>query len=301
MKKILFTILLIIPFQLFSQELMCRVSVNYSSVTTTNTQVFQDMQRDISEFMNTTKWTDYIFSNEERIECSILINITQFDGVDNFKATLQVSSTRPVYDASLTTPVLNFKEKQSFNFNYMSNEPLEFNENTYTSELPYAMAFYAYVIIGFDFDTFSELGGSEFFTKAQKLVANAQGSGLDIWKSMGTNNEDNRYYLAKNLNSPVYKQFRQAMYKYHRQGLDMMTNDITQGRSNVLNSLELLKGVFQKQPNSVLISMFISTKKQEVINIFSEAPPQEANRAKQIMKLIDPLNSSEYDNMGKIH
>ena len=251
--------------------------------------------------MNTTKWTDYIFSNEERIECSILINITQFDGVDNFNATLQVSSTRPVYDASLTTPVLNFKEKKSFNFHYMPNEPLEFNENTYTSELPYAMAFYAYVIIGFDFDTFSELGGSEFFAKAQKLVANAQGSGLDIWKSMGTNNEDNRYYLAKNLNSPVYKQFRQAMYKYHRQGLDMMTNDITQGRSNVLNSLELLKGVFQKQPNSVLISMFISTKKQEVINIFSEAPPQEANRAKQIMKLIDPINSSEYDNMGKIH
>lgn len=284
---------------LFSQELLCRISVNYSSVQTTNTQVFQDMQRDISEFMNTTRWTDYIFSNDERIECSILINITEYDGVDNFKATLQVSSTRPVYDASLTSPVFNFKERQKFEFHYMPNEPLEFNENTYTSELAYTLAFYAYMIIGFDFDTFSELGGTQFFEKAQKLVANAQASPSNAWKSQGSPREDNRYYLAKYINSPTYKQYRQAMYKYHRLGLDLMTSDITQGRQNVLNALELLKQVYQKQPNSILIAMFCSTKRQEIINIFSEAPAQEANRAKLLMKLIDPTNASDYDNMGK--
>ena len=300
MKRLLI-ILLLLPFSLSAQELMCRVSVNYSQVTTTNTQVFQDMQRDISQFMNTTKWTDYIFSNRERIDCSILLNIQQFNGVDEFTATLQVSSSRPVYDASLTTPVLNIKEKNTFRFNYMSNEPLEFNENTYTSELADALAFYAYLIIGYDFDTFSELGGTDFFAKAQKIVANAQSSGVDSWKASGTNHEDNRYYIAKYLNSPVYKPFRQALYKYHRLGLDMMTTDVAQGRQNITSALEDIRRVYQKQPNSFLISAFVETKRQEIKNIYSEAPPQEVNRIKQLMKQIDPAHIDFYDNMGKQH
>ncbi len=299
--KSLLIIFFLLPFSLSAQELMCRVSVNYSKVTTTNTQVFQDMQRDISQFMNTTKWTDYIFSNRERIDCSILINIEQFNGVDEFTATLQVSSSRPVYDASLTTPVLNIKEKKGFKFNYMSNEPLEFNENTYTSELPYVLAFYAYLIIGYDFDTFSELGGSNFFVKAQKIVANAQSSGIDNWKANGTDKEDNRYYIAKYLNSPVYKPFRQALYKYHRLGLDMMTSDVAQGRQNISSALENIRKVYQKQPNSFLINIFLETKRQEIKNIYSEAPPQEVNRIKQIMKQIDPAHTDFYDNIGKQH
>ncbi len=301
MKKILFIILLLPTFA-FSQELMCRVSVNYSQVNTTNTQVFQAMQRDISEFMNTTRWTDYVFSNQERIECSILINISQFDGVDNFKGTLQVSATRPVYDASLTTQEFNIKEKSgAFDFQYIENQAIEFNENTYTSELAYTLAFYAYFILAMDFDTFSELGGTPFFEKMQKIVTNAQSSPSQAWKSMGTSREDNRYFIAKNFNSPVYRDFRIAMYKYHRLGLDMMTSDVSAARQNITQALELVKKVYQKKPNNFIVNMFVETKRQEIKNIYSEAPPQEANRAKQIMQFIDPVHSSDYDNMGQQH
>jgi len=301
MKQIIF-ILFLLPATVFSQELMCRVSVNYSQVNTTNTQVFTAMQRDISEFMNTTRWTDYIFSNQERIECSILINISQYDGVDNFKGTIQVSASRPAYDASLTTQEFNIKEKSNtFDFKYIENQPIEFNKNTYTSELAYTLAFYAYLIIGMDFDTFSELGGTPFFEEMQKIVANAQSSPSQAWKTLGTNREDNRYYIAKNLNSPVYRDFRLAMYKYHRLGLDNMTSDITNGRQNITEALELIKKVYQKKPNNFIVNMFVETKRQEIKYIYSEAPPQEVNRAKQIMQFIDPVHSSDYDQMGQQH
>ncbi len=301
MKKITFILLLLLPTILLSQELMCRVSINYSQVSTTNTQIFQALQRDVSEFMNNTNWTNYVFNNKERIECNILINVTQFNGVDNFIANLQVSSTRPVYDASLTTQILNIKEKTGLlKFQYIENQPLEFNENTYTSELAYTLAFYAYIIIGADFDTFSEYGGDEFYTKAQKIVTNAQSSPVGgAWTAMGATNEDNRYYLAKYLNSPVYKPYRQAMYKYHRLGLDQMTKDVTTGRQNIVAAIDNIKQIYQKKPNSFLVKIFLETKRAEIINIFSESPPQEIARIKQTMKLIDVTHSSDYDKIGQ--
>lgn len=303
MKKTLILILAFLPIFSFGQELMCRVSVNYSQINTTNTQVFQTLQRDISEFMNTTRWTNYVFNNKERIECSMLINIKQYDGVDNFKATLQVTSTRPVYDASLTTSVFSLKEAEgSFNFQYIENQPIDFNENTFTSELADALAFYANIIIGFDFDTFSEYGGTEFFDMAQKIVTNSQSSPNNVaWTSLGTNHEDNRYYLAKYLTSPSYMPFRQAQYKYHRLGIDALTTDVTTGRQNIAQSIELVKKIYQKKPGNYLVQMWIETKRTEIINIFSESPPTEAQRVAQTLKLIDVTNADLYDKMGTTH
>lgn len=301
MKKLIFLFLL---FPIFSpaQELLCRVSVNYSQVTTTNTQIFQSLERDISEFLNTTRWTNYVFSNIERIDCSILINIITYNGVDEFVGTMQVSSSRPVFDASLTSPIMNLKEKDgSLKFEYIENQPLTFNENTYTSELASVLAFYAYIIIGMDFDSFSELGGTAYFEKAQKIVANSQSVSdpSSPWKSFGTSKEDNRYFLAKNLTSPVYKTFRQAMYNYERLGMDQMTKDPTTGRQNIMQSLELIKQIFQKKPNNYIVNIFVETKRQEIINIFSQAPPQEANRVKQTMQIIDASHASDYDKIGQ--
>ncbi len=302
-KKIFFLIILFFPFNIFSQELNCRVSVNYQQVTTTNTQIFQDLQRDISDFMNTTQWTNYVFDYHERIECSILINIIQFDGVDNFVATLQVSSSRPVYDASLTTSLFKFKEADgTFKFQYIQNQPIEFNENAFTTELAYGLAFYAYIIIGYDFDTFSELGGSEFFDKAQTIVNIAQSSpNKALWRSMGTNHEDNRYFLAKFLTDANYQSFRIAQYKYHLKGLDLMTTDITTARNNVAESIELIKQVYQKRPENFLVQIWIESKRSEIINIFSEAPSAEAKRVAQSLKLIDVTNSDQYDKMGSTY
>lgn len=301
MKKLFFLILIISPTLIFSQELLCRVSINYSQVTTTNTQIFQALQRDVSEFLNNTRWTNYVFNNNERIECSILVNITEFDGVDNFVSTLQVSSTRPVFDASLTTSVLNIKENNGlFKFQYIENQPIEFNENSYTSELAYTLAFYAYVIIGMDFDTFSEYGGTEFFEKAQKIVTNAQSSvNRNAWTAIGATREDNRYYLAKFLNGPVFKPYRQAMYKYHRMGLDLMTADINSGRQGVSQAIDNIKQIYQKKPGNFLVNVFIETKRSEIINIYSDAPPQDIARIKQTMKLMDVTHASDYDKIGQ--
>ncbi|MBN2890828.1 MAG: DUF4835 family protein [Bacteroidales bacterium] len=300
MKKIALFILLLIPFVSNSQEFNCRVSVDYSQITTTNIQIFQAMQRDINEFMNTTRWTNYVFNSNERIECSIFIKIIQFDGVDNFSATLQVALTRPIFDASLTSPVFNIKENEgAFKFQYIENQPIEFNENTYTSELAYSLAFYAYLILGFDFDTFSEYGGDEFFDMTQKIVSNAQSSpNQSVWKSIGTSHEDNRYYLAKFLTSANYRPYRQAQYKYHRLGLDMMVSDVTTARNNITESIELIKQVYQKKPGNFLVQFWIETKRAEIINIYSDAPPQEAKRVAQTLKLIDVTNADQYDKMG---
>jgi len=301
MKRLIFIALLLISTISYSQELLCRVSVNYQSIKTSNTQVFQALQRDISEFMNNTNWTDYVFDNQERIDCSILINITEFDGVDNFKSTLQVSSTRPIFDASLTTTVFNLKEADGlFAFQYMENQPIEFSENTYTSDLASTLAFYAYVIIGMDFDTFSEYGGTEFFEKAQKIVTNAQSStNRAAWTTFVSSTEDNRYYLAKFLTNPVYFPIRSAMYKYHRLGLDQMTTDINAGRQNVSKAIDLVKQVYQKKPGNYLTTIFVETKRNEIINIFSEAPAQEIARVKQNMTFIDVSHTSDYDGIGQ--
>ncbi len=299
MKKIIIIIMLLMPVVVFSQELNCRVAVNHSQVKTTNIQVFQSLQRDISEFMNQTRWTNYVFNNHERIECSILITIVQFDGVSNFKGTIQVTSSRPVFDASLTTSVFKFREPDgSFNFEYIENQPIEYNENTYTSELSSVLAFYAYLILGSDFDTFSELGGTEFFDKAQNIVTNAQSSSYPAWKSMGSTKENNRYFLIKFLTAPNFRPYRQAQYKYHRLGLDVMTSDVTAGRQAVSEAVELLKQVYQKKPDNILTFNWLDAKRPEVIQIYSDAPQTEIKRVAQVLKLIDITHSDQYDKMG---
>jgi len=299
MKRLL-TILLLIPLSIFAQELNCRISINYTQVKNANVEIFQNLQKDLMEFMNTTKWTKYIFSNIERIDCSMLLTIESFNGVDEFKGSLQVSSTRPIYMTTLNSPIFSFKDK-NIEFKYVENQPLNFNENTYTDELTSLMAFYAYIILGYDFDTFSRFGGDEFFQKAQKIVDNAQISPNNGWKAIGSMKEDNRYYLAKNLNSELYKPYREAFYLYHRLGMDMMTQDITTGRKNVVLALQKIKQVYQKKPDSYLIQLFVQTKKDEIMNIFSEAPMQQAREVAQIMKIIDPTNADLYNKLGQVN
>lgn len=301
MKKIFAVAMIIVAFYSANcQELLCRVNINYQTLNVTNPQIFTSMYKDISEFMNQTQWTNYVFAQNEKIECSMVINLTEFNGVDQFKGTIQVALNRPVYDASLMTSVFNMLENSAFTFNYMENTPLEFNENTFTGELAYALAFYAYIIIGYDFDTFSELGGTEFFQKAQKLVQNAQSSRQNdaLWRAQGSRNENNRYWLINFLNSDVFSNFRIAMYKYHRLGLDVMTNDIMSGRNSVVEAIDLIKKVNQSKPNNYIVYVFLESKRAEIINIFSEAPLPEITRIKPVLKLLDPTHSTEYEAIG---
>ncbi len=301
MKKLILTTALLLTYLFsMSQELNCRVSINYSQVKTTNQQIFQSLQRDIAQFMNTTHWTKYVFAPQERIDCNILIIIKEFNGTDYFKGSIQVSSNRPVYDASITTPILNIKEKDGwFEFRYIENQPIEFNPNTFTGDLAYTLAFYAYLVIGMDFDTFSENGGAEFFDMLKTIVSNAQSSPSQTWKAIGTSNYDNRYYIARDLTDNAYESFHTAMYKYHRLGLDMMSTDFSQGRQNVIDALKDMEKLYRLKPNSFLLKMFIETKRQEILNIFSEAPMPEAQQVARIMQRIDPSNASKYSKLGK--
>ena len=299
MKQLVLILLMFLWINVFSQELRCRVSINHSQVKTTNFQIFQSLQQAITEFMNTTRWTNYVFAPEEKIDCSILIIITKFNGTDFFEGSIQVSSTRPVYNSSYTSPIINFKEKTGwFKFRYLENQPIEFNENTYTTELAYTLAYYAYFIIGMDFDTFSENGGQEFFKKMKTIVSNAQSGLSEAWRAMGTNRYDNRYYITRDLTDEAFAPYHQALYKYHRLGLDLMADDISEGRQGVINALKDILSIYKRKPQSYLIRMFLDTKRDEIINIFSQAPSPEARQAALIMKQIDPSNASKYDNMG---
>ncbi len=301
MKKFLIiSLILFFFFNAKAQELRCRVQINYSQVKTTNVEIFRNLQQAVSDFMNKTRWTNYVFAPEERIDCSILIIIQQFNGTDYFKGTIQVSSTRPVYNSSYNTPMLNIREKDgSFEFRYYENQPIEFNDRSFTGDLAYTLAFYAYLIIGYDFDSFQEDGGAPYFEKLKTIVANAQSSPSRAWKSMGTNRYDNRFYIAKDLNDDAYEPFHKALYEYHRLGLDLMADDISSGRQGVLQALRDLQKLYIKKPESFLLRVFLDTKRQELINIFSEAPISEAQQAATILKRIDPYNSSKYDKMTK--
>ncbi len=289
----------ILSISVFAQELNCHVRINYAKAQTTNTQIFQQLQEDITKFMNNTRWTNYVFAPEERINCDILIIIDKFNGTDFFQGSIQVSSNRPVYGSSYTTPVLNIREKSGWlQFHYIPTQPIEFNEHSFTGDLAYTLAYYAYLIIGFDFDTFSENGGQQFFEKLKNIVSNAQSSPSPVWRAMGTNHYDNRYYITKDLNDDACQLFHDALYQYHRQGLDYMYTDLNKGRQGVLNALKDIEKLYQQNPECFLVKMFLDTKRQELINIFSLAPMTEAKEAARILKEIDPSNADKYDKLG---
>jgi len=300
MKRTMFFLFFLFSFaKIFSQELKCTVSIGSSQVTNGNQQLFESMQKDIYDFMNTTKWTDYIFTNEERIECNITINLKTYNGVDKFAGTIQINSSRPIFNSNYNSTVLNIKEPDNtFGFYYIENQPLVFNENTYTSNLTSVLAFYAYLIIGADFDSYSEYGGTDFFAKAQKIVTTAQTSEDKSWKAYATS-QDNRYYTAEALNNSNYKPYRSALYNYHRLGLDVMSTDLVTGKKEIKNSIDKLLLVYKKKKDSHLLTLFFDAKSDEIINIYSEANIEEIKEVYDILKVIDVANATKYESMGQ--
>jgi hypothetical protein len=298
MKKILL-IAILFPFiviQANSQELNCRVQVNSSQVQGVSKKVFQDMQKDIFEFMNNTKWTKYKFNTEERIECTIFITINQAVSIDEFKASIQVQSVRPVYNSNYKTMLFNFKDND-FQFQYSQFQPLQFNENTANPNLVAVLAYYAYIILGYDFDSFSPLGGTEFFKKAEKIVNNMQGAREKGWKAFESTK--NRYWLVHNLLDKKFTPLREFMYKYHRLGIDLMADKPEEGRRVIAENLTMVRKVYRVQPGNMLVKLFYDAKSQELISIFKEAMPDEKSRVINILKETDPSNASNYEKIRK--
>jgi hypothetical protein len=274
-----------------AQELNCSVSVISPRIQSSDKRIFTTLQTSIMEFINNTKWTNDKIKNEEKIECSIQIEIEERVGTDEFKASIQVSSRRPVFGTSYNSPVLNYKD-DDFNFRYVEFQPFEYNDGQVNPNLVMVLAFYAYTIIGFDYETFSPLGGSPYFAKAQAIVANSANAPEPGWKAF--EGLRNRFWLMENVNNPIYKPIRQFYYDFHRKGLDVMTKKTDESARVIAASLEKLRRVHADKPLSVFMKTLFDAKVDEMVNLFSNAPADVKSQAKQTLSDIDPINTSKY-------
>lgn len=275
-----------------SQELNCQVSVVSPQIQgTTEKQIFDQLQKAIFEFMNNTKWTKDNFTTSERIDCSILVNVVQKLSADDYRATIQIQSRRPIFKSSYFSPTVNYID-ENFIFKFQQFQQLDFNLNTYSNNITSTLAYYAYIILANDYDTYSNLGGTEYFQKAQTIVANAQSSESTGWKSFESNK--NRYWIVENALQPVFQPIRECMYKYHRLGLDIMNEKSDDGRKEILKSTELLLKVYKDRPASFIMELFFNAKSDELVNIFSKGFPDEKAKIVETLTTVDPANSTKY-------
>jgi hypothetical protein len=278
-----------------AQELYCNVQVSAQKIQGSNREIFQSMQRDIYEFMNSMVWTDNVFSFAERIECNLLINLDEQLSADEFRGTIQVQLSRPVFNTTYESTVLNFVDN-NFQFRYVEFQPLEFNPNSHTSNLVSVLAYYAYMLIGMDFDTYSQGGGTPYFQIAEKIVTNAQNAPEQGWKPYDGSRNRNRYWLVKNILDTEYSGVRQFIYLYHLRGLDRMESNMTQARTEIYESLRRLQEVYRRRPDPFMyyMTVIIDAKADEIVNIFSQGFPEEKNRVVRILNEIDPANETKY-------
>lgn len=274
-----------------AQELKCDIRINSSQVAGTDKTVFENLQTAMYEFINNTKWTNINFKTNEKIECSIAITIKERDA-SSFTGELNMALRRPCYKATYTTPMLNYVD-QKFTFEYTDGQPLDFSLNTHMSDLTSTLAFYVYMFLGLDFDSFSLNGGTPFFEAAQQIVNNAQSSSQPGWKAFDGNK--NRYWMVENMTNNSYAPLHQFLYEYHRLGLDVMSEKPDEGRAAILKSLTYLQNVHTSYPTCFFLQLIVEAKRDEIINVFSQGSQQEKTQAAKIMKEIDPSKASNYD------
>lgn len=281
---------------LFAQELRCNISISAQKIQGANRTVFETMQSDLYEFMNNRKWTDQKFAMDERIECSFFINLDEQISSDEFKGTIQVQARRPVFNSSYETILLNVKDND-FDAKYIEYQTMEFNETSNKDNLTNILAYYAYIILGMDYDSFSPEGGTEFFQKAQTIVNNSQSAREKGWKAYES--ERNRYWLVENILNKSYSGFRSTTYQYHRQGLDIMYDKSPEGRAAIAESLKSIQKVFRSRPSLYILQVFFDAKSDELVNVFSKSFPDEKNRVSVILNECDPSNGSKYEKILK--
>lgn len=286
----IFSLILIVS-AVNAQELRCNVTISHQRIQGANQNLFRTMQSDIYEFMNTRKWTDHVYSYDEKLKCNIMILLEEQLSADEFRGSIQVQLIRPVFDSSYETTILNIKDND-FRCRYVEFQPLEFNETSNRDNLTNILAYYAYVILGFSYDSFSLEGGTPYFEKAQAIVNNSQNQPVKGWKSFES--ERNRYWLLENVMNKSYSDFRKCMYNYHRNGLDLMSQRAEEGRANIAESLRDLQKVFRRRPSTYILQMFFDAKADELINVFSKSFPDERSRVLTILNEIDPSNGSKY-------
>jgi len=270
---------------LFGQELNFKVVINAEQVQTTDRAIFLDMERAFANFLNTRKWTNDSYKNYEKIKGTLFLNITKMPSIGNFTANAQITSARPVYNTNYESVLLNFADRE-WEFEYTESLPLEYNDNAYISNLTSMLAFYAYIVLGMDYDSYAEMGGTPYFQKALTVVNNAQPSNRPGWQALGSNR--NRYALIENLNNPQMAELRKNTYRYHRLALDTFDKTPDQSRTIILDVLKNLKTVWASYPNTIFVVSFFDTKANELVNIFSDGNLSVRREAYDILNSIDP-------------
>lgn len=263
-----------------AQELNCTFTIDAVQTGQPNLQLFKTLETQLKEFVNNTKWTDKNFKNQERIDCNMTLVINSLDG-ENFNGTLQIQSSRPIFDSTYDSPVYNYFDRQ-VSFRYKEYEPLNFNINSAESNLVSIIAFHVYSILGLDADTYSPGGGEPYFQIAKQIVNTAAGGNYVGWKAKDGN--QSRYQFNDALLSTVYKEYHDALYEYHRKGLDLMASQPKEAKLKIADAIGLLKGINDRRPNSYLLRTFFDAKTNEIQSIFSGGPQVE------IVQLVENLN-----------
>lgn len=270
-----------------AQELNCSVEINSDKITGTDKSVFTTLQSAIMEYMNNNQWGNAQFLVNERIECKLFFTISNYDGT-TMSGDLQVQSTRPVYNSSYTTTLINFKDS-NIEFEYQENEPLVFSENTMESNLTAILNFYAYFILAMDFDSFSPNGGDFYYEKAANVVTLAQSSGESGWKAFEDNK--NRSAVLSAFTDNATKEMRTLVYNYHRKGLDEMVLSPDKGKAVITQSLDILKKVYEVAPMSVALSMFKDAKLDELVNVYSKSNQSERQSVYELLYSLYPTET----------
>ncbi len=271
-----------------AQEMNVVVTVNSDQVGQTNQQIFRTLERSLSDFINKSKWTDRVYEENERVNAQMFITVTQYES-DRFEANLQVQSSRPVYNTSYETAVFNYKDND-FDFQYQEFEPLVYNPNSFDSNLVGVIAYYVYIILGLDSDTFALQGGDEYYRLAQNIVTQAQGTNFSGWAQ--ETGERTRFELVDNLLSNTFREYRIAMYNYHRKGLDVLADNNSTGKQVIAGSLRLFETLIKRRPNAFLIQTFFDAKAEEIQNIFSDGPKVDIVKLKENLNRVAPFYSS---------
>lgn len=298
MQKVIFIFLILFSQKLFAQELNCEVVINSQQLVTqqaTERTIFDDMTKAFNRFMNDTKWTNDDFRPEERIKCKIIITLTSSPSQNNFEATTQVQSSRPVYGTNHDTNMLLFVDR-NFTFGYIQGQPMIFNVNNFSDNLTSMLAFYAYVIIGLDYDSFKRTGGEEYIEQAFNISNIASQSAGGGWQR--TQSTTNRYWLIENLRNQQMIPFREGIYEYHRLGMDIFLLDAEKARQSIFEVIKKIKDVNRLKPSAVFTNIFFDAKGDEIVEVFKGASQEVKKELRDILVNLDPTQTKKYNTLA---
>lgn len=298
MRKTVLFLFLFVSGWCAAQDFNARVMVNHNKISTQNTQVFRNLETSILEFINNRKWADIRIESNERIDLNLVLDITSFDNNSAFAAALTINASRPVYGSTYSTVLLNHQDND-FLFNYVSFQQMNFNDQIFADNFTSVLGFYLNMVLGFAFDSHQLLGGTPYFGKANNVLVAAQGAGQPGWNPQDGSTNKNRYYFIDDLMSDRFKGMREAMYTYHRKGLDIMYKDMETGRNEVTNAIKEIQKVAKIQPNSMWMRIFFNAKTTELVSLYSTALATDKNKIVEILTQIDPANTVKWQEIKK--